>query len=441
MNRYLVGTVLAVGVAGAGVSPMGCSSSSTPTTAGDGGDAATGTGTLSVVVVTPKGGTPEEKLRPVANAAVQLEIAGAEPQTATTGADGRVTFKGIDWSKGKAAVTGYADGFAMYSIVDVTPETLKKFPVPPDASADATLFLFERGSSAFPVTLQGDVKSKADAANSEVISCSRCMGAYERNTPSYGGLRARREAAVVYVREYKDLSAPPSIKLETAKWARFDLPAPTADMQTFDIDLAAGTQLTTTLTHVRYEPPGGVGGPLTTTGRALAIATTGESQGSLLTGLIASSAPTTDGAFEVTLESTPVDAALDPYVNYVLATQELFTQIVKFGPPEDNITVSGFLMPPIVTVQTQTLADPVAIEGAPPDIFARVVIAGLAGEAVWLLDTTSDVTELHIPKFPAIAESLKTKIRTGQIIFLSDNDAKSGIYKRAAGGRTFTMKP
>jgi hypothetical protein len=439
MNRIVVGSVLAVGVAGAGLSPLGCSSSSsTPKT--NAADAATGTGTLSVIVVTPN--PQKHHPDPVANATVQFEMGGTEPKTATSGADGRVTFTGIDWSKGKAGVTGFVDGLAAYSLADITPDSAKKLPTFDDANADATLFLFERTSMAFASVLQGDIKNKADAANSEIISCSRCIGAYERNTPQYGGLRVRRQAGVVYVREYKDLSAPPSLKLETAKWVRYDLPAPTTDQQIFDIDLAAGTPLTTTLTHVRMEPPGGAGGPLATA-RAIAVATTGESLGSLLTGLIASSAPTADGsAFDVTLEATAVDAAAAPFVVYALSTPEVFSQILRPGPPEDNLTISGFLTPPVTTVQSQSLADPIAIEGAPPDSTTRVVVLGLAGEVLWTVDTTGDITELHVPKLPAAAaDALAIKIRQAQIFFLTDNDPVSTRYQKVAGSRVFTMKP
>ncbi len=83
----------------------------------------TGTGILTVQVVgayrTMSGLLLENTADPVEGATVALDAPGGRRSELTTGADGRVTFEGLDWSAGTADVTVHEEGHLLRSMVQI----------------------------------------------------------------------------------------------------------------------------------------------------------------------------------------------------------------------------------------------------------------------------------------------------------------------------------
>lgn len=87
----------------------------------------------------------------------------------TTGADGKVTFDGIDWSAGSAAVTGYLDGFVLNSRVNLDEQSVADLDRVEDA---VPLWLVDTTVPTPPetITVTGSVEGMLDTSHRVVVN-------------------------------------------------------------------------------------------------------------------------------------------------------------------------------------------------------------------------------------------------------------------------------
>jgi len=141
-----------------------------------------GGASVTFIVVDSALGWGEPNSPPLGGATVAFDPPGAGRVEQVTGADGKVTFTGIDWSKGKAAATAFLDGYALWSGVNLDEARLAKATRVDDAVA---LPLF---AAAAPetVTVKGTLTGLMDAAHSVFVNVVNTNAGTEWIGPSAG---------------------------------------------------------------------------------------------------------------------------------------------------------------------------------------------------------------------------------------------------------------
>lgn len=143
-------------------------SSATGGAAGSGGSAGTG-GTGDSITFVVLDGSVCSKLGEapkLAGATVAFDAPGGTRTELASGADGKVTFQGIDWSKGNATVTAYLEHYSLWSAVDFDSNALALAPLPDGA---VPLHLI-RSTPPMMVTVSGTATGLKDAAHSYVVN-------------------------------------------------------------------------------------------------------------------------------------------------------------------------------------------------------------------------------------------------------------------------------
>ena len=81
-----------------------------------------GGGGESIIVV--EWSTDSEDWVPMEGATVAFDAPGGERTETVSGADGKVTFEGVDWTLGTAAATAHQPDYALGSVVNIDPSNL-----------------------------------------------------------------------------------------------------------------------------------------------------------------------------------------------------------------------------------------------------------------------------------------------------------------------------
>lgn len=254
-----------------------------------------------------------------------------------------------------------------------------------------------------------------------------------------------REPSAIYAFELKAASAG-TIASELVGARRIDQPAPTSDVETFDVDWTTAPRLPEVETHARLEVPGGTRGAFGSGASASARPTTYDSRGRLFTGSSKAQPRSADGAsYDISVQSLPLYPGADPYVTYELAGLAGgfgSSVVVKDGLAKDGEIVSGFLSPPVVSAATvRGFKDGASVRVVAAPDGATVRLTFFVGEElVWTLDTTSDVTEVRVPSLPASTGALRSQIGEGRLQFMADIDPTRGVYAKTATSNRIVVR-
>lgn len=409
---------------------------------------AVGTGTLRVLVVDPPRLGPFKNRPPVANALVVIAKPGGAQEEATTGADGKVTFTGIDWASGTASVVAYADGRALSGVSDVSPATFKSLydgMIPQVTDADVVLAPLLR--QPLPSTkLDISITNKAGAGNNVFISATTARvtslgNAIFESTGSQGTLGVAPDLPfTLVVSESSFTPLAPNLREfdgASVRWARFDQPAPTTPLS-LDIG-TGGTTLTPATAKVRVVIPGGAQGPLGA-GQFGGRVTSVESELIMILGnTVVKKLSADKAAFDLTFSSV-VLAGQTPASVYVLFVEGGIESVrLLTRAPQDGETLDNFLLP-IDAPATQSLADPIPLAGADPAAVSRLAGTDLAGEPLFLIDAPPGTKTMHLPKLPAVAQALlKSGPGKARLLSLRDVDPTTTFYLRYAVSRPFPL--
>jgi hypothetical protein len=107
---------------------------------------------------------------PLEGATVAFDAPGGERTELVSGADGKVTFDGIDWSQGTAAVTAYLQGYTLWSSVNLDESRLAQASLVDDA---VPLYLMNTTPTApETVTVSGTATGLQDTAHLLVVNAA-----------------------------------------------------------------------------------------------------------------------------------------------------------------------------------------------------------------------------------------------------------------------------
>jgi hypothetical protein len=198
--------------------------------------------------------------RGIAGASAFIELASGDRIGATSDADGKLVFHGVDFSGGPASVTTWAAGHLIATIFGVTPANVAKVPLPfPQFAVGGKdmLLLMQPigGSSAETVKLSGMLTGKLDPTNKVSLSAAGGRGAFEDSRADYSLTVPKGQPLTLVAMEWKGGAVGITNWSETKlRWLRLDVPAQTADA-TVNLDLASATSLTSTKVAVNLSVP------------------------------------------------------------------------------------------------------------------------------------------------------------------------------------------
>ena len=203
--------------------------------------------TVDVEVRIPSANDPDEMV-PVAGALVAFDKPGGGRIEATTGADGRVTFGGIDWSLSPpGAVTSYFEGYALHSYVGLNEETTAWFMDRFDVDA-LTSYLMDREDDPL-VTITGTAENMDDTANWLILSANRNNSIHSEPGADFSLDVAPDEAFKLIGLEYTGVAAPTvstrGYETNFVKWSFLDHAAVSAPTSGVALDMDHGMTPTT----------------------------------------------------------------------------------------------------------------------------------------------------------------------------------------------------
>ncbi|MEO7110285.1 MAG: hypothetical protein ABI183_07610 [Polyangiaceae bacterium] len=443
---YSVGTVIALGAL------QGCSSSSNSSApsssdAGAADSGSTATGTMSVLVIATTDdapGAPPPSFAAIPGAQVSIDMPGGGQQTATSDANGKVTFTGIDWTLGSAGILGTLTGYGAYGIADVNPTNFKSIPTVTAVQGQADVVLTLAPVSAALATLTATLQNKADAANYVFASATLGGSTADVNTPTATLPIGTTAPYTLITHEFTNGGTGRNSVLTGVRWASYSEPQATGATQAVTVDLAgAGTTLTPTTTHTHAVVPGGATGSLNQSYYSTQVFSV-ESGFHLVLGHAVSSTLTADSsAFDVVNENVSI-AGQTPVTQYVLydASGGAASAVSVDGLPQDNATISNFLTPPSLAVGSVSLSQPIVFTNADPTTISSLIVTTAAStiDALLVVDVPPGVTTIHPPTLPA-ALTAKITGAKGTIYSRTDLDAVTDRYARLAVSRPFGVRP
>lgn len=146
-----------------------------------GADASTGESLTFVITTLP---SADGTFVPLEGATVAFDAPGGERTEVVTGADGRATFEGLDWSAGAAILTVHHPGYIIISALGITPTTLAEMWA---TWQGAHLMVMSPLDATFEtVTVEGTVTGLQDATHLLIVNAVHNVNARSQ----YGGTGA-----------------------------------------------------------------------------------------------------------------------------------------------------------------------------------------------------------------------------------------------------------
>jgi hypothetical protein len=385
----------------------GCSSSdSKAAPAADAGAEAApaATGTLDLIVADTYVRAADKKPKPLAGASVTFYPPGDEPaMEATSGPDGKVSFKGIDWSKGKGSLVAYAPNRTIAALTDVHPDTIAT--VPRFFDVDGLVLTCERLTAHGDfIDVGGNLTNKADPKHYVTLGATGLGTTFQAPTAAYTIRVPKDQAFTVFATEWQPEKTAPAIQT-FFKWVKVDAPANTTKV---DVDFATATALTTTKTSRTLVISGGASGPL---GGATAYYSLIPADSSAPLGYAISQQPAPDGS-SVALGVETVTNPGVPLIAYNLLQKSdgAVSLVSEVGAPVDGATIDNFLAPPAVTIDKASIKDPIQIDGLDPKGSVVLQVFNVDFESLLVIGTLGkgSATSVTItpPKLPAGALAL-----------------------------------
>lgn len=292
------------------------------TAQGGGGQGGGGGETLVVEVGTSAFGALGEFV-PVAGATVAFDKPGGERVELTSGADGTITFDGIDWSLGEGTMTAYLEDHVLWSYLGLTPESLARYIE--GAHAERLRFLLlEQGPST--VAASGTATGMANEAHRLYLGANTAgSSSSDHAGPDWSLYVASGEPFALVGFEYHMVS-PATVSARGEEfaldgWASLEHEAITEETSglTFDMTNALAP------THVSGSFPLPLHGisDFFETAQGGVRASAAEFDGSLLLGLPTHLDVSTDGtAVEYDVEHVSPSVVAAPMTNYALWDSE-----------------------------------------------------------------------------------------------------------------------
>ncbi len=383
---------------------------------------------------------------PLPDATVVFDKPGGERVEAKAGADGLVTFTGIDWSLGTAALTCFGPNAVVRSYVALTKAEMLRLTgsapadVPSEPKRDLTVVI-GANPPVFP-KLRGTV---TNGSGDEVLLTATSGGTNSARPPSApyelgvgGGVPFSLiglESSPVDVATVSGRGR----ELTAVRWTKTDRPALTADA-TFDLDLAAATALTPTKAKGKVVIPGGTGGVLGGSSRANLIVTTRDSVFAAALGVTTKADVDAAGDFEAEIELVKLDA-VKPVLRTFLELADGARSIADTeGWPSDGFVVDNLLAPPVVVETSRSLTEPFAVDGIQEQADISVSFTSSKGELLWRISAPPGTKSFTPPRLEGAMKNAVGKPVSGVVVALAGYDRALGSFARLALSRPFAVK-
>lgn len=359
-------------------------------------------------------------LQPAAGATIVADLPGGQRVEATAGADGRVTFDGVLWSAGTAALTAYREGHRVHTIAGIS-----------EADGEQTLYL-HRAKPPAVITVSGMARNLPPGAASMGVGGSTYGNSYEGSAPAYQ-LAVQRDEPFTLVAFAANV------------FTSVSHPGAPEDV-TEDLDFSkplAPQRVTATISLPATGAPAPPAGP------RFWVRQWGSS---LILGITAKRAEQSTGVWSVAGIYVEPPNPEGVYTSYIVeaGTNWHASFIVVAGPPAEGAKVEGFLPLPEL-IQPQDLATPMEwtapIEWSAPEpqvVPVLYLVDNTTGETRWAVEGRPGMTRLTLPALPANAAGtsvLGAAPLTARLRFCADKDATTRRCGRFSNSPVFAVQP
>lgn len=314
-----------------------CGDDSAPADAGvdagptpiDGG----GTGGIAFDVLRVR---PDGTTEPAESALAFLVEGSGATRELTLGADGRVTFDGVDFDLGAATVSIWQPGHVLTAVANIgsggVPDPVYLLPVSPPPPA--------------PVMLSGTVSGMMDPSMHTVVVSSTTGGFYNGD-PTYTMEVPSGEGGTLVAFEFSAVDVPRGFEATFHQATTVVFPAPSADA-TANIDFAMSTMLSTVSGSI--PSPSSLRGESALNDGEVLVRISGFDVAGALLGAQTRLAET-GGRIEYELSYLQLDAVVsEPYTAFVVSDLPEQSVVFEDGWPTAGSQEIAFLDPPTVLV-------------------------------------------------------------------------------------------
>lgn len=384
---------------------------------------------------------------PVSAAAIAVDLPGGRRLDLKTGADGRATIDGIDWSAGRMSITAWAAGRVVGSVLGMGKANLATL----GAGGVFRICLLKR-PAATTVDVTGVAKNMTDTSHSLIVSASDAPGqvVVSAGTSPYSLPVWTGGAGMVVACEMQGTVTGRTLAQTFFGWTKADHPA-LQSTATLDLDFA--TKLPTSKVSGHLKLPSNATSALRTRAFGYLRVSTFESasQGTV-TGLPTSSAPNAAGdMIDFSAEYVDLPSAGTPVTLYVLQVNNAVQSFVwRRGTPKDGATIDGFLDAFTLVQPRGTASLHADIEIASPDSNQEGVAPGIAlanakGELAWTaMSWNRTVPTFRLPDLPAgvaVSDALGDGPYVATPYVWADIDPRYGAMRLATISATVKLTP
>jgi hypothetical protein len=378
--------------------------------------------------------------KPLASATVAADLPGGKRVELTSASDGTVTFPDVDWKQGTAAVTGFATGHVMRSLMGIT-----------KADGQLTLYLIKYKTQPDMITVTGK------ATDMDAQKTSLKVGATTWGTPYYGLFASyavkveKGKPFSLYGVQRKTTNVAPLVNNKNLGFAKVDHIGATSDVT---LDISFTTKVTPVTVTGTMEVPTAAGSKVAKGTPRWWVHQRGTSA---ILGFTTETTKGTGGQFSYTGEYVlPINTAgvITTYYSGNLAGGIWHGSYIEVdGFPKPAAKVDRFLeVPemvkptPIFTIITPVpMTDP--IEWTNPEPAATPLIRIYHSTSLayaWIVETKTASTKVTLPKLPSTATVAAVfgtgASSSGRVVLCSDRDVAKQWCARHADGMQFWFK-
>ncbi len=381
---------------------------------------------------------------PLADGTLVFDKPGGERVELAIGPDGLVTVTGVDWSKGKAAMSIFGPATQVMSLVEFDKSVVTQLEATETTAPGTRRDLTWHALPSFGTApkLQGKI---SNAQGPYVyVTATTCTDVFGGPATSYELPLAPNKPGTMFVLDYalpdEQSVGPRGAEYVFKRWLRFDQPAIAADT-TRDLDLDTGTVLTPLTLKTKIVIPGGADGPLGGSSTArVEVSSPSLNRGPTL-GMQSKIDVAADGAsFDVDLEYVKVEDA-KPQTTFAIMLQDgSVSELFQYDWPTDGFVADGLPTPPVVVETTRSLTEPFAIEGVSDSAAVVIAFSQASGKKDWYVEVPKGVTSVRLPPIAGALRAAIGKPASGVVVSRDDLDPTTNRFRRVSISRRFKTK-
>jgi hypothetical protein len=370
-----------------------------------------GGGPDSITIINMEWSLDDEVWVPVEGITVAFDAPGGERTEAVSGADGKVTFDGFDWTAGTAAATSHMEGYLVNSLVGLDADTVDQVYQMDGAVMLATGPEIEPDTEPETVSVSGTVTGFLDTAHDLVVNVVNTTFGGDWNGPSDGTFTVdvpSGEPFVLQAVEWVDGPAPESgqgYTQEMFQWMQQSFDAVTEDQVDIVLDFT-GNAMELFTADVTTDVPDDQDSPICS---GYAVCNVCDQSSYYCQGWSTSVDISEDGTqFEASFLWVEPDYAEDPWYYcavYNPTGWSLYAYNLVEGYPEDGSSMGQLIDVPIWVSPTpgnpQNLYDPLEWQFSDDDLPLILINLYRMDDFIWQIIPPPNATTATIPEPPS----------------------------------------